>query len=232
MKRKSIIIFSCLLLALICILSLLLFPREHIPYEIQIKEMNYFYKDEPRRINVDVTFNNPWLYKFDVISLKEAVTARVPWGGYTDYNVCITYDYLNDREESFSAIVRIHGTPQVQVYSVPRLVPGKSYVMISGELDKNNDIAAYAFVFKQWEHEGTTYIYPYSNLDSRIFGSGENFEFVEELSVYDSENDYDVLEYMEENNIEVPVFQYKYEINSFVVEFSKFRQKVLESLIE
>ena len=43
---------------------------------------------------------------------------------------------------------------------------------------------------------GTEYIYPYANLDPRILGTGERFEFAEELSIYDTEFDYDVLNYL------------------------------------
>lgn len=69
-------------------------------------------------------------------------------------------------------------------------------MMVSGKLDSNKNIAIYPYVFKKWGYNGKEYIYPYANLDPRILGTGERFEFAEELSIYDTEFDYDVLNYL------------------------------------
>ena len=61
------------------------------------------------------------------MDVKETHTSHVPWGGFTDYNVKITYDFLKNQEINRKAIVRIYGTPKVQAYSVPRLVSGNTY---------------------------------------------------------------------------------------------------------
>lgn len=77
--------------------------NKHIPLDLQINSMNFFYMDTQRKINVEVVFSDPWVYEFVVIGIYNAVSSDVPWGGYTDHKVRITYDYLNEQEESFFA---------------------------------------------------------------------------------------------------------------------------------
>ena len=182
----------------------------NIPKELQIERMNYLFandRDGSRKFE-NVHPSDPCLYEFTVVDLKETSTGIVPWGGDSDYTIHVTYDLLNNREESFYVTVRIFGTPTVQVYGQPRLVVGDSYIMISKKFDGNDDYAGGPYIFKQWEYEGERYIYPYPVSDTQIFGNGVPFEFVEELSVYDSQNDRDVIEFLEDRGVELPVFKY------------------------
>jgi len=233
MKRNRMILFVCLFLVLIGStigIFLLVFQlNDNIPKELQIERMNYYFANDESRKFENVHPSDPCLYEFTVVDLKETSTGLVPWGGNSDYTIHVTYDLLNNRKESFYVTVRIFGTPTVQVYGQPRLVVGDSYVMISKKFNGNDDYAGNAYLFKQWEYEGERYIYPYPVSDTQIFGNGVPFEFVEELSVYDSQNDRDVIEFLEDRGVELPVFKYKYELNSFIDMFKEVRQEILES---
>jgi hypothetical protein len=228
MKRIIIIGGVSLLLIVIGVTAVLLRgASDGIPEEMRIQKMNYYFGDKPRVLSVDNCFGDPWLYEFTVMDVKKTYTARVPWGGYTDYTVKLTYDYLNDREIDRQAVVRTFGTPQGQVYAAPRLVSGNTYVMICGAFFED-ETTKYPFLFKKWELDGRVYLYPYFNLETTVLGESEAFVYAEELSVYDENDDKDVIQYLTEHNVLLPQFRYKFELHSFLEKFTAFRQKCIE----
>lgn len=228
MKTKKIILVVSILLVIIGITAILsTWVSDGVPEELRIQSMNYYFRDNTRVLSIDISPFNPWMYEFTVMDVKETHTSHVPWGGFTDYNVKITYDFLKNQEINRKAVVRIYGTPKVQAYSVPRLVSGNTYIMISGELSEN-ETTAYPFIFKKWELDSNKYLYPYSNLETTVLGESEPFAYEEELSIYDENNDKDVIRYLYEQGVQLPQFNYKFELKSFLKTFLVFRQNVLE----
>ena len=228
MKRIIIIGGAALLLIVIGVTAVLLRgASDGIPEEMRIQKMTYYFWEKPRVLSVDMCSSNPWVYEFTVIDVKETLTFSSPFKGQTRYTVKLTYDYLNDREIDKDAVVTVWGTPQIQTYCVPRLVPGNTYIMISGELDEDG-IIGHPFIFKKWELDGSVYLYPYFNLETTVFGESEPFVYAEELSVYDENDDKDVIQYLTEHNVLLPQFRYKWELHAFLEKFTAFRQKCIE----
>lgn len=107
--------------------------------------------------------------------------------------------------------------PQLQVYRMPRMLKNNEYLMISeGPSVFNSPSTPHGGVYFMIDDiDGTEYVYPYivdcSSLDNSIEITNQ-----EESMIYKPDTDWDVIDYIEEHNLDMPYFTEKFELNDFV----------------
>jgi len=162
------------------------------------------------------------LYRIEIRDIaKIQGSVSLPALCTTYYHAQITYDYLNNREMNQPAVVSVRYTPSSMELFEPRMLPGSCFVALgrTGETEFEGAILLELrkpYLFKLWEYEGETYLYPYSNLETDAFGEGVEFWFEEELPIYDPVRDADILAYLAGRGMEPPEFRHKYELWDFV----------------
>jgi hypothetical protein len=115
------------------------------------------------------------------------------------------------------------GSPQVQILRLPTLEIGGEYILlnvdnINSNLPEELDISMW---LKIKNIDGIEYVYPYA-IDCSELSGNIPITDVEEAYIH---TDPVVIEYMAANNIERPVFEYKFELNDFISQVKTIRGK-------
>lgn len=135
---------------------------------------------------------------------------------------------INDSEFSDKVYtIRLNGTPDVPCYGVPRVKIGKEYFRYRTALETGDDLITYSndgFLMcgsafgEVVEKDGVKWLYP-----NKLFGF-ESFSSVVEITdnyenqIYKPGEDDDIIQYLTENNIPIPTYDYKIKLTDFILE--------------
>lgn len=134
---------------------------------------------------------------------------------YYQIKVLEVYGDLTGYDLSQEYIIMYFGDPEIQAYRVPPLEIGREYLILNIKKPVNTQTPISSCSWLRIEKaSGKEYVYPYfvdcSSLENNIIITDSA-----EAAIY---TDSAILKYFEDNNIETPVFEYKFELSDFVAQ--------------
>ena len=234
MKKKIIISITVCVMLVACILLIITSVTPFLSRKIKLDDdmkisSFYVWKDTgsyKRKIQTLSTMldGRDYLYRFvilddDVERFPSDISMVIGLGVPSiKYRVKILDDYGADTGLVGHEFIITNLThPQLQVYRMPRMLKNNEYLMISeGPSVFNSPSTPHGGVYFMIDDiDGTEYVYPYivdcSSLDNAI-----EITDLEESMIYKHDTDWDVIEYIEEHDLDMPYFAAKFEIDDFV----------------
>ena len=173
-----------------------------------------------------------YLYRFVILNEIDRYPKNTADGlglgvPHTTYLVRILDDYggntgLVGQEITLSYISH----PQIQLYRMPRLLENKEYLIISEKPDIITDstISLGGVYFRIDEIDGIEYVYPYI-VDCYSLRNSIEITDLEEAMIYKPTTDWDVIEYIEQHDLDMPYFKEKFELNDFVNQITYLQRR-------
>lgn len=170
-----------------------------------------------------------YCYRIKILDIECYTTAKRLGVGWrypqTIFHVMVLKNESTGEEINKDAYIQGDtGSPQFIQYRFSRLAVGEEYLIADAyepyltEWRSLHDTYVYRppYIFEIHEIDGTEYLYScryddFTSLDIKI----EITDPVEK-QVYKDYKDWDIIEYLEENGLENPTFDYKLELNEFV----------------
>jgi hypothetical protein len=141
---------------------------------------------------------------------------------YYSVEITDTFQYDTGYDLSKEYYILYNGSPQIQYFRAPTLEIGKEYILLfAGSYNENNpEELTGTFWLKIGKIDGIEYVYPYF-IDCCELENSIPITDPAEAEIY---TDPAVIKYMDENGIERPKFEYKFELNDFISQIKAMRE--------